>query len=82
MRRYGAVAPGLYKAILNRCVDASQMCMDEMMMIDASGGLGLNRDALMQRRKGDLRGGPVVTSAMCVTEPTATPNWGVASLAP
>lgn len=82
VRRYGAVAPGLYKAILNRCVDASQMCMDEMMMIDASGGLGLNRDALMQRRKGDLRGGPVVTSAMCVTEPTATPNWGVASLAP
>ncbi|ATE74620.1 ubiquinol oxidase subunit II [Lysobacter capsici] len=82
VRRYGAVAPGLYKAILNRCVDSSKMCMDEMMMIDASGGLGLNTNALAPRRKGDLRGGPVVTSAMCVTEPTATPNWGVASLAP
>jgi cytochrome o ubiquinol oxidase subunit 2 len=82
VRRYGAVAPGLYKAILNRCVDTSKMCMDEMMAIDAGGGLGLNTNALAPRRRGDLRGGPVVTSAMCVTEPTATPNWGVATLAP
>ena len=82
VRRYAAVAPGLYKAILNRCVDTSKMCMDEMMMIDAGGGLGLNTNALVPRRRGDLRGGPVVTSAMCITEPSATPNWGVATLAP
>ena len=82
VRRYSAVAPGLYQAILNRCVDSSKMCMDEMMAIDAGGGLGLNTNALAPRRRGDLRGGPVVASAMCVTEPTATPNWGVATLAP
>ncbi|MGO1068755.1 ubiquinol oxidase subunit II [Lysobacter sp. CA199] len=82
VRRYGAVAPGLYQAILNRCVDSTKMCMDEMMAIDAGGGLGLNTNALAPRRRGDLRGGPVVASAMCVTEPTAAPNWGVATLAP
>ncbi|MEI2455268.1 MULTISPECIES: ubiquinol oxidase subunit II [Lysobacter] len=83
VRRYGAVAPGLYHAILNRCVDASRMCMDEMMAIDAGGGLGLSTDALAQRRTGDLRGGPYVASAMCLTSPSAaTPNWGVATLAP
>jgi cytochrome o ubiquinol oxidase subunit 2 len=82
VRHYATVAPGLYKAILNRCVDTSKMCMDEMMAIDAGGGLGLNTNALAPRRRGDLRGGPVVTSAMCVTEPTTTPNWGVATLAP
>lgn len=82
VRRYAAVAPGLYHAILNRCVDSSKMCMDEMMMIDANGGLGNSANALAPRRRGDLRGGPVVLSAMCVTEPSATPNWGVANLAP
>ncbi|MBX9403185.1 ubiquinol oxidase subunit II [Lysobacter sp. BMK333-48F3] len=83
VRRYGAVAPGLYQAILNRCVDSSRMCMDEMMAIDAAGGLGLSTDALAQRRIGDLRGGPYVASAMCLTSPNAaTPNWGVATLAP
>ncbi|MGJ7900940.1 ubiquinol oxidase subunit II [Lysobacter sp. 1R34A] len=82
VRRYGAVAPGLYKAILNRCVDSQKMCMDEMMAIDAGGGLGLNTNALAPRRKGDLRGGPVVTSAMCLTEPSAGSTLGLATLAP
>jgi cytochrome o ubiquinol oxidase subunit 2 len=39
VRRYGRVAPDLYPAILNRCVDRTKMCMDQMMAIDA-GGLG------------------------------------------
>ena len=51
-------------------------------MIDAQGGLGNSANALAPRRRGDLRGGPVVASAMCVTEPSATPTWGVATLAP
>jgi len=38
--RYGTVAPGLYDAILNRCVEAGKMCMKDMMAIDTSGGLG------------------------------------------
>jgi cytochrome o ubiquinol oxidase subunit 2 len=40
VRRFGRVAPDLYQAILNRCVDRNKMCMDQMMAIDADGGLG------------------------------------------
>ncbi|MES2944534.1 MAG: ubiquinol oxidase subunit II [Pseudomonadota bacterium] len=40
VRRYGSVDASLYKAILNRCVEANKMCMDEMMAIDARGGMG------------------------------------------
>lgn len=41
VRRYGAVAPDLFHAIVNRCVEPNRMCMDEMMAIDARGGLGI-----------------------------------------
>ena len=40
VRRYAKVADGLFKAILNRCVDSDKLCMDQMMAIDATGGLG------------------------------------------
>ena len=40
VRRYATVAKGLYDAILNRCVEPGRMCMNEMMAIDARGGLG------------------------------------------
>lgn len=40
VRHYAAVAPDLYDAILNLCVDRNKMCMKEMMAIDANGGLG------------------------------------------
>lgn len=40
VRRYAEVAPGLYDAILNRCVEPNRMCMREMMAIDANGGQG------------------------------------------
>lgn len=35
VRRYASVAPGLYHAILNRCVEPDALCMDRMMAIDA-----------------------------------------------
>jgi cytochrome o ubiquinol oxidase subunit 2 len=41
VRRYGTVAPNLYDAIVNLCVDPNKMCQREMMKIDARGGLGL-----------------------------------------
>ncbi|MGH8445111.1 MAG: ubiquinol oxidase subunit II [Solimonas sp.] len=41
VRRYATVAPDLYDAILNLCVDRSKMCMRDMMAIDAQGGLGM-----------------------------------------
>ena len=38
---FGTVDPKLYKAALNMCVEPGKMCMDQMMAIDAKGGLGL-----------------------------------------
>jgi len=40
VRLYANVAPGLYDAILNRCVEGNRMCMKDMMAIDARGGQG------------------------------------------
>jgi len=40
VRRFSGVAPGLYDAILNRCVDSKRMCMKDMAAIDAGGGMG------------------------------------------
>ncbi|KAF3996332.1 ubiquinol oxidase subunit II [Glaciimonas immobilis] len=37
VRQYGAVDPDLYHAIVNRCVEANQMCMDKMMTTGANG---------------------------------------------
>jgi cytochrome o ubiquinol oxidase subunit II len=34
VRRYSAVAPDLFDAIVNRCVDQSRMCLREMMAMD------------------------------------------------
>ncbi|MDB6001438.1 MAG: ubiquinol oxidase subunit [Rhizobacter sp.] len=41
VRRFKSVTPGLYEAIVNRCVEANKMCMNQMMAIDARGGQGL-----------------------------------------
>lgn len=41
VRRYASVAPDLYDAILNLCVDRNKMCLRDMMKIDAKGGLGM-----------------------------------------
>jgi cytochrome o ubiquinol oxidase subunit 2 len=40
VRRFASVEQGLYDAILNRCVDGRKMCMNQMMAIDAAGGMG------------------------------------------
>ena len=41
VQRYASVAPDLYDAIVNRCVEAGKMCMKDIMAIDAGGGLGM-----------------------------------------
>lgn len=38
---YASVAPDLYHAVVNMCVDPGKMCLDEMTRLDAKGGLGL-----------------------------------------
>jgi len=40
VQRYASVAPDLYDAILNRCVESGKMCIRDMVAIDRSGGLG------------------------------------------
>ncbi|WP_442783447.1 ubiquinol oxidase subunit II [Collimonas fungivorans] len=35
VRHYGTVDPSLYHAILNRCIEPGQMCMDQMMAADS-----------------------------------------------
>ncbi|RZA37107.1 MAG: ubiquinol oxidase subunit II [Lysobacteraceae bacterium] len=65
---FARVAPGLYEAVLNRCVDTQKMCMDQMMAIDANGGQGVREngtEALAERRRGDVRGGRFVSAEMC-----------------
>ncbi len=70
---FASVAPGLYEAVLNRCVDTEKMCMDQMMAIDANGGQGVRdngTEALAERRRGDVRGGRFVSAEMCrIDEP-------------
>lgn len=41
VRHYGQTMAGLFDAVVNLCVEPTQMCMKDMMAIDAQGGLGL-----------------------------------------
>jgi cytochrome o ubiquinol oxidase subunit 2 len=73
VRHYATVAPDLYDAILNRCVDSSKMCMKQMMAIDAEGGLGKPgafNVATMQSWQPDNINSPKrkYVTAMCTTE--------------
>lgn len=84
VRKYATVAPDLYDAILNRCVEQNRMCMKDMMAIDASGGQGkagayniASMDTATRKRLG-LEDAPArsYVGAMCtVANPTgATPG--------
>ncbi|MGJ7612117.1 MULTISPECIES: ubiquinol oxidase subunit II [unclassified Variovorax] len=73
VRHYATVAPDLYDAILNRCVDSGKMCMKQMMAIDAEGGLGKPgafNVATMQPWQPDNINSPKrkYVTAMCTTE--------------
>lgn len=41
VQRFSSVAPDLFSAILNQCVEPNRMCMKDMMAIDARGGMGI-----------------------------------------
>lgn len=49
VRRYATVAPDLFDAVVNRCVEPGKMCMNQMMAIDAHGGMGLHTFELGNR---------------------------------
>ena len=78
VRRWATVAPGLYDAILNRCVEPGKMCMRHMMAVDASGGAGkggLSPLALTEVPRGEA-GLPMRTVAaeICTADnPTGAP---------
>ncbi|MCE4556151.1 ubiquinol oxidase subunit II [Pelomonas cellulosilytica] len=40
IQRFASVEPGLWSAIVDRCVDGKKMCTSQMMAIDAAGGAG------------------------------------------
>jgi cytochrome o ubiquinol oxidase subunit 2 len=66
VRRYSQVERGLFDAVVNRCVDTRRLCMNQMMAIDAGGGLGLDGlDRLAMPRRGDPRRGVYVSAEVC-----------------
>jgi cytochrome o ubiquinol oxidase subunit 2 len=74
------VAPGLFHAAVNMCVEEGKMCMDEMMHIDAQGGLGLAGafavlplDYDKYARRGAVLGAePAYVAALCAPSSPAT----------
>ena len=85
VRHYAGVEPGLYDAILNRCVDPRRMCAHEMMAIDAAGGRPASGDgaiALLPRSRGDLRGRPFVPAATCTAADVPGAGFSLALRAP
>ncbi|HVI29272.1 MAG TPA: ubiquinol oxidase subunit II [Hansschlegelia sp.] len=53
VRYYASVENGLYNKVLNMCALPGQMCMSEMMHIDAMGGGGENSEANRERLRYD-----------------------------
>ncbi|MET0334230.1 MAG: ubiquinol oxidase subunit II [Rhizobacter sp.] len=65
VRRFGRVDPKLFDAVLNRCVDTAKMCMNEMMAIDAAGGLGRQGLAYIERKPWRDGERSFVAAALC-----------------
>ncbi|MFC7054226.1 ubiquinol oxidase subunit II [Hansschlegelia quercus] len=65
-KRFQSVAPDLYDAILNRCVDPARMCMKDMMAVDAEGGMGMAGLRNVFERRVDVPGAPPATGSRFV----------------
>lgn len=69
VRRFASVEPGLWSAIVDRCVDGRKMCASQMMAIDAAGGAGKGGVAgTMRSAWRDADGGKrerTVVAALC-----------------
>ncbi|CAN5276342.1 ubiquinol oxidase subunit II [soil metagenome] len=85
VHRYASADVKLYDAILNRCVEANRMCMNDMMTIDDQGGMGavgiynLATSAMIDARRGD-HSSPArsYVAALCTAD---FPNGAPASIA-
>ncbi|BAB53059.1 ubiquinol oxidase subunit II [Mesorhizobium japonicum] len=79
VRHFASVDPDLFGAILNLCVERGKMCMNEMMSIDAKGGLGLAgvRNTLplqydkLARRGAVFGNDPSYVASICTAEEAA-----------
>ena len=65
VRRYGAVAPDLFDAIVNRCVDQGKMCLREMMAMDA------HRPSGRQSARESIALNPDLEVAVCTADNSA-----------
>lgn len=84
VRRFASVEPGLWSAIVDRCVDGKKMCSSQMMAIDAAGGAGKGGVASTMRSPWrDLDGAKrerTVVAALCTpTNPLGLPIETAAS---
>ncbi|MDR7294974.1 cytochrome o ubiquinol oxidase subunit 2 [Pelomonas aquatica] len=78
VRRFASVEPGLWGAIVDRCVDGKKMCASQMMAIDAAGGAGKGGLASTMRSAWRDAGGAqrerIVVAALCTpTNPLGLP---------
>ncbi|KJK24716.1 cytochrome O ubiquinol oxidase [Burkholderiaceae bacterium 16] len=79
VRRYASVAPGLYDAILNRCVEANRPCIKDMMAMSASRGQGKPRSFDVAALEG---GAGTRTGAICTAgDPAGIGNGPAAASA-
>lgn len=96
VRHYGQTMTGLFDAVVNLCVEPTQMCMRDMMAIDLQGGMGLANVYNVARLSYDSprsRGHSLLppdeyVTALCAVEPetmvsgAAAPLYGPRRLAP
>lgn len=86
-RTFGTVDTSLFKLAVNQCVEPGKMCLDEMMAIDAKGGLGLAGinnvmplvyDKYARRGSGQMR---AYVAALCQRSSTSETAAGTGDLA-
>ena len=65
VHHYASVAPNLFDAIVNRCVEPGKMCMSQMMAVDARGGMGLNTFEVAEHRPLEAPGRRYVLAQAC-----------------
>jgi cytochrome o ubiquinol oxidase subunit 2 len=83
VHRYANVDEGLYDAILNRCVDGQKMCINQMMHMDAMGGMGKGTSgALLEQDLGAGRKRTVVAALCTPANPRGLPLPSDASARP
>jgi cytochrome o ubiquinol oxidase subunit 2 len=78
IQRFASVEPGLWSAIVDRCVDGKKMCSSTMMAIDAAGGAGKGGLASTMRSPwrdlDGIRRERTVVAALCTpTNPLGLP---------